>query len=502
MLSDVTSDIDPFGVQGTTTYHYVIVRKYSSSGSVLATKNISIQNHISAGFNNYSAGSIKIDVAGNVYIGYSSYNANTDFDVVLAKLDNNLARVWENFYQNTGTDNLIDMKLNTFGTLYAVIKTVVGPSISYSVIASVPSNSSSQLIVPFAPNVISISSLALDNSQAIYVGGYIVKAGSKNAYVAAIDLTHNFITWSSSYSPKGVQGDDYVNEITVGSDGNIYAVGTSFQGNLGDLVLVLKNTPGNPRFDFIVTLKGAGPMKGIFINASESGWLYIGAVAYNDFIAYAYRIPSDGIFVTPGMIEFVPTPVANYNALTDITLSDMKVSSGKNIYLTGSVMADGPSGTFSCSYLFKSSVVFGNALIDAGGMPVEGDFNGNLEGVNVSLDYSKADVYQLRNFWDDAHLVEKIELIDINVPSPLRYSSTNCDEKISLSPNPAREQLKINSAASIMQVEILNMEGALLMNETGNSKTVLLNTASLSPGIYLCKVLTENGEAIQKLVIN
>src|SRR4029077_12631160 len=67
VLADVTSD----GAVVGTTYHYVTLLKYSSSGTLLLQKDMNINNHVVSGFDNLSAFGLGIDGSGNVYIGYT-----------------------------------------------------------------------------------------------------------------------------------------------------------------------------------------------------------------------------------------------------------------------------------------------------------------------------------------------------------------------------------------------------------------------------------------------
>lgn len=309
--------------------------------------------------------------------------------------------------------------------------------------------------------------------------------------------------WSATYSPVTVFGDDVANKITVGVDGKIYTVGTSYQGsNLGNQVVVLKNSPGNPHFDFVVSLKTtAANNRGLQINASENGWVYVGSAT--DELVTIFRFPSTGVFTNPSKVIFAPAPVSPYTAITGVSLTTMKVSSAKNIYITGGVTAIGPSGTYTSCYLNKASVVFGNALVKSGGVTVEGQFDKNYEGIDLSLDYSKADVYWLRNYWDDVHNTERIELLDINVPAPLREAKADVMDAnvISLSPNPAKDKLTIRSEENIVSIELMDIAGNKVMTSPGGFTESILDVSALANGIYFCKLHFESADVIRRVII-
>jgi hypothetical protein len=504
-LSDVTSDIDPSGLHTLSTYHYVVLNKYSTAGVLLASTNLDIQKHITSGFNNFSAFGLEVDASGYVYIGFSTWTSIAAHDVMLIKFSNTLTRVWGNLYSTAVLDEGVEMKVVS-GTVYAVVKSDNGTTASYTVIKSVPSNNPPVTVYTFPANSAVINSIAVDASLRAFVAGYTMKGGYKNAYIAAINTSTNSVNWQTAYSPAGITGDDVFNKITVGIDGNIYTVGTTYQGiSAGDEVIAVKNLPGNPRFDFIDVMHNAQSNdKGLFVNAAESGWVYLGTLSSN-LQAIVYRIPSSGIFSTPGKVIFTPLPSAAYNNITGVTLNAMKVSSAKNVYIAGGIDATGPSGAFTSAYLYKSSVVFGNALVHAGGATVDGGFNNNAENVDISLDYGKADVYWLRNSWDNLHNSETVELTDLNVPNPLREAQATFENNlgsIMISPNPAHGMITIHADANLNNIEVMDITGNRVLDKVLSSGQFTVDVSGLSDGIYLCKIRTDAGETIRRLIIN
>jgi hypothetical protein len=503
ILSDNTSDIDLNGVQGTNTYHYVTVAKYSTTGSLLNSLVIDVYNHATSGFDNPGAFGLEVDAAGDVYLGYTTWDAVSGYDIVLEKYDNNLSNMWINFYVTQFDDLGIDFKLHSSGTIYALVKSS-GIQTTYSVIESVPLSVPPNLIYSFPGAFVGLNSIALDGNQIVYAGGYSLKAGYKNAYLSAIDVTTHSILWGTIYTPRNYLGDDEINQVTVGVDGNIYSIGTSWQGPNGNQAVVLKNSPGNKKFDFIEFMSAGGiGMYGLFIDASESGWVYIGAVDETDPKAYIFRIPDDGIYNAPGTIGFAPVPVSAYTNVNSLKLTDMKVSSNSRVYITGSINSTGPSGDFTCSFLSKTFVVFGNALIDGGSFSVDGDVNSNYEGVGLSLDYSKDDVYWIRNSWDDLHNSEVVELLDVNVPAPLRKAADTFVTDISVSPNPATTYIDIKSDEVFNSLEITDLRGSRLSMENFSGEELRVDISGLSPGIYLVRATSAEGnEMIKKIVVN
>ena len=502
VLSDVTSDFDPNGVQGTTTYHYVTIIKYSSTGSPIDKMIIDVQGHVTSGYDNFSAFGLEIDASGSVYVGYSTFNVGTGFDIVLAKYTNDLTNIWTNTLAMNGTETGVEMKLHPGGMVYAIMKST-DLNDTYSLIKSVPSNNPPVIVYQYPAGLVRLNSLDLDGAQTAYVTGYSLKGGYKNVLVAAINITTNSVIWGSTYTNPRLLGDDAGNKITVGIDGNIYTTGYTDMGssNGGKQTLVLKNLPGNSHFEFIVILKGSEANEsGYFIHARESGWLYIGAASTT--AVTVYRIPDDGVFTNPGSTVFNPSPLSTWYTINSVSLKDMKVSSSKNIYVTGGVNATGPSGVFNASYLYKAGVVFGNAVVKLDGLDVEGDINHNLEGVSLNLDYAKTDIYFLRNFWSNYHVNETVELLDVNVPYPLRKAAGNNSGLVSLSPNPARDRVYINADVNVSNIEIMNMTGSKVLSINLDSKQGSLDISSLPEGMYVCKIQTSAGIKVERLVIN
>ena len=64
-------------------------------------------------------------------------------------------------------------------------------------------------------------------------------------------------------------------------------------------------------------------------------------------------------------------------------------------------------------------------------------------------------------------------------------------------PNPASNQLNISCDAAVREISIIDMAGRDAMT-LSSTKTV--NVSSLAAGVYMVRVITENGIGIQKFV--
>lgn len=88
-----------------------------------------------------------------------------------------------------------------------------------------------------------------------------------------------------------------------------------------------------------------------------------------------------------------------------------------------------------------------------------------------------SDIYNLQN----VHIVNSLE-----------------DKSIKIFPNPASTKLHIKTDSEIQTIQILSLEGKILLEE----KNELIQLNRFSSGIYLIKVITINGSATSKLIIN
>ena len=70
-------------------------------------------------------------------------------------------------------------------------------------------------------------------------------------------------------------------------------------------------------------------------------------------------------------------------------------------------------------------------------------------------------------------------------------------EKIKVVPNPASDYLKVTGIDNVIKLELTNSEGRAIL--TSNDKEIRLN--SVTPGLYILKIKTENGVYAEKVII-
>ena len=84
------------------------------------------------------------------------------------------------------------------------------------------------------------------------------------------------------------------------------------------------------------------------------------------------------------------------------------------------------------------------------------------------------------------------------------YSTTgvndNTDQQVSLYPNPTKGSFTVN-AENLQQVMVYNTVGQLVLNQICDGNSAVLDLSNAESGIYMVKVISANGESIQKLSV-
>jgi hypothetical protein len=68
-------------------------------------------------------------------------------------------------------------------------------------------------------------------------------------------------------------------------------------------------------------------------------------------------------------------------------------------------------------------------------------------------------------------------------------------------PNPVRDELKIESASNIQEVQIYNISGQIVFDQVITGKNQTVNVSTLHSGVYNLKVRTDNGYFDRKIVV-
>ena len=71
--------------------------------------------------------------------------------------------------------------------------------------------------------------------------------------------------------------------------------------------------------------------------------------------------------------------------------------------------------------------------------------------------------------------------------------------KFDVYPNPAKDKVVIEAQSNIRQVTLLGIKGEMLVDRKANTNKVELNLEGYSKGIYVVRIVTEDGVATQKI---
>ncbi|MCF8430197.1 MAG: T9SS type A sorting domain-containing protein [Bacteroidia bacterium] len=127
----------------------------------------------------------------------------------------------------------------------------------------------------------------------------------------------------------------------------------------------------------------------------------------------------------------------------------------------------------------------------------------STDGVNFeTVGFVKGNVNSNRinkyNFIDANHASAFYRLKQIDFDGKFDYSNVisvqGNDLLINITPNPFNNILEINSNGNLVNVEVLDITGKVVMSETINGSKTTLNTASLNNGVYFVRI--SNGESV------
>ena len=74
------------------------------------------------------------------------------------------------------------------------------------------------------------------------------------------------------------------------------------------------------------------------------------------------------------------------------------------------------------------------------------------------------------------------------------------DQQVSLFPNPTKGNFTVN-AENLQQVMVYNTVGQLVLNQRCEGNSTVLDLSNAESGIYMVKVISANGECIQKVSV-
>ena len=98
---------------------------------------------------------------------------------------------------------------------------------------------------------------------------------------------------------------------------------------------------------------------------------------------------------------------------------------------------------------------------------------------------------------DESEMAEFTYIVDESVGVDNLY----LDNNLKIYPLPVRDRINVSAGDKIIRSVILtSMNGAIVANVSKPSKVVSLNVSSLSQGVYIINVMTDNEEYSRKIM--
>jgi hypothetical protein len=114
-------------------------------------------------------------------------------------------------------------------------------------------------------------------------------------------------------------------------------------------------------------------------------------------------------------------------------------------------------------------------------------FNINSDNFNTQYSFSEIDLLTFV-----PHYPVNNETTSIGI--------ANNDSNIAIFPNPAQNEISINSTFLIKNIKIFDTNGKLLLNQKLNSSNILLSVYAWKSGLYFMQISTERDSIIKKII--
>ncbi len=271
------------------------------------------------------------------------------------------------------------------------------------------------------------------------------------------------------------------------NDGTVWACGRNGSGQLGDGTTTDQSTPVQvSTLTNIISIAGGGWDYSLFLKNDNTVW----ACGANNFGQLG-----DG--TTIGKLS--PIQVTSLTGITD-----MKGGGGHSLFLKND------NTVWVCGR--NSSGQLGDGTIIDKATPFQ---LGSLSGITSfstgtyhSL-FQKNDgtVWGCGNNWlgklgDGTTINRSTPVQSVGLCSATVITENYKENIISIYPNPTKGEFTLQSENNILRVELYNIIGEKVMDRKLASKTAQFNISHLTKGIYLVKILYEEGSTITKVILD
>lgn len=307
-------------------------------------------------------------------------------------------------------------------------------------------------------------------------------AGGEDIQILKTNIVGDTI-WTKTY---GDTLNDWANCIIQAPDSNLLFAGwtNNYGANLGDVLLIKIDTAGN-----VIWLKTYG---GLYldrgnnvINTFDGGYMIAGNTQSSTFgtANKLYLIKTDNLGDT------IWTKAYNNHYFVNCSYIEQTLDSG--YIITGN---ENISGTNPDLYLFKVdkdgneewNVTYGGPNLDYG-LCVKQTFDEGfiVSGTNSSIGAGSEDIY----------LIKTTKLGTVTGMQP-EYSINS----IKIYPNPTTGKIRVE-AEGMESIEVFDIYGKILKGFENHEGLTEIDLSHQPKGIYIIKVTTSNGVAVEKVIL-
>lgn len=184
-------------------------------------------------------------------------------------------------------------------------------------------------------------------------------------------------------------------------------------------------------------------------------------------------------------------------SISCLAATDSMLYAGGDFFVgTNSIMGKGLMG-------YIPEIVFGGTVIyDVYGPPVLLDSTVNSIALSGNNLFFGGNFLRANNGWPGEKTLNHIANIGSNMSDYTSIPSTNSETLLSVFPNPATEQIRVQASGNgtLEQVEIFDATGRRVFAERINEPFKTISIATLSSGIYTVKATVNGVAGVSKLV--
>ena len=267
---------------------------------------------------------------------------------------------------------------------------------------------------------------------------------------------------------------------------------TAFASIIGDDLLYIRNSQGG-------MLRKIGP-----------NWIN-GIGDANPGEGYLVKMQNPGVLIYPSNDEKSSSNIINSKA-THFTFNGGNAADNVyTIYVDGLEIGDEVAAYNGGVLVGAIKISSENKLLNA--LPVFNTLNdrqGYVQGnpINLKIYNSNSNEISNANFAMEILYNSYIENVypaedgEFSIVNITKGSISDTPKTLSIYPNPATENIKIQSQNDISRVMIINCTGQIIYDCTNNSKFMTINIESFKQGLYIIRVETTEGISTEKVTIN